>query len=293
MSAVSHSVKLGVIGGSGIYEMQGAKVVAEHRISTPFGDPSDPVIEAECDGRRAYFLPRHGKGHRLLPTEVNYRANIYALKTLGVSHVLAVSAVGIMNEKIQRGDMVVPSQIYDRTKGIRPSTFFGQGIVGHVSFADPFCAELRQLVIKSAKTNKATVHDGGTYVCMEGPVFSTRAESKHYRNTVDAAVIGMTAIPEAKLAREAEMCYGLLALATDYDCWHETEEEVSVEAVMKVLKANASVANAIVRETLRTLPEKSDCRCLSAAQYSIMTAPAVMPEQTKKNLAPLFGKYFL
>ena len=292
MSApASKPVKLGVIGGSGIYEMSGAKVVGEHHLETPFGSPSDPVVEAEVGGRRAFFLPRHGKGHRLLPSEVNYRANIYALKSLGVTNVMAVSAVGIMTEEIQRGDMVVPSQIYDRTKGQRAATFFGDGIVGHVSFADPFCKTQRTTMLASAKSCGAAVHDGGTYVCMEGPLFSTRAESNHYRNSIDAAVIGMTAIPEAKLAREAEMCYGLLALATDYDCWHETEEEVSVEAVMKVLKANATLANSIVRKVLETLPETTSCPCQTAAQYAIMTARNVIPAATKTKLNLLFGKY--
>lgn len=292
MASSENTVTLGVIGGSGIYEMQGAKIVKEHRITTPFGDPSDSIVEAEFAGRKAFFLPRHGKGHRLLPTEVNYRANIYALKTLGVNHLLAVSAVGIMTEKIARGDMVLPTQIYDRTKGMRANTFFGQGIVGHVSFAEPFCKDMQHLVAKNAKTCGARVHEGGTYICMEGPAFSTKAESMHYRKTIDAAVIGMTAIPEAKLAREAEMCYTLLALATDYDCWHETEEEVSIEAVLKVLKDNAALANRIVQETIQTLPKTSNCKCQSAAQYSILTAMAVVPEATKKNLAPLYGKYF-
>ena len=291
MPSTASQVKLGVIGGSSIYEMQDAKVLEEHRIATPFGDPSDVVIEAECEGRKAFFLPRHGRGHRHLPSEVNYRANIYALKTLGVTHVLAVSAVGIMTEKIGRGDMVVPSQIYDRTKGVRASTFFGQGVVGHVSFADPFCDDLRQIVIKTANASGAKVHDGGTYVCMEGPQFSTRAESQHYRKTIGPAVIGMTALPEAKLAREAEMCYSLLALATDYDCWHETEEEVSVEAVLKVLKTNASLANTIVRKTMTSLPATASCKCHSAAKYSIMTAKNLIPDQTRKNLEPLYGKY--
>ncbi|MES2745915.1 MAG: S-methyl-5'-thioadenosine phosphorylase, partial [Bdellovibrionota bacterium] len=221
--AVSLPVKLGIIGGSGIYQMPGVEFVAEHAIKTPFGEPSDKIIEGKLHGRTVYFLPRHGKGHRFTPSEVNYRANIYALKSLGVTHVLAVSAVGIMKEHIRPGDMVIPDQIFDRTKGKRAETFFGEGIVGHFEFADPFDLDMCKWIEKAAKSVTDRVHFGGSYVCMEGPAFSTRAESRHYRETLRPAVIGMTAIPEAKLAREAEMCYGMLALATDYDCWHEGE----------------------------------------------------------------------
>jgi 5'-methylthioadenosine phosphorylase len=284
--------KLGVIGGSGIYQMDGAKVVGEHDIETPFGKPSDPVIETDINGRRVFFIPRHGKGHRFTPSEVNYRANIYALKKLGVTHVLAVSAVGIMKEEIRPGDMVVPDQIFDRTKGVRASTFFGEGCVGHMTFADPFCGELRSIITGSAKANDAKVHDGGSYVCMEGPQFSTRAESHFYRKTLAPAVIGMTGLPEAKLAREAELCYAMLALATDYDCWHETEEDVSVEAVMAVLKANSELANRIVKKVSDSLPANSTCGCLSAAAMAIMTRHDLIPGKTKENLSLLYGKYF-
>ena len=289
---MSYSVKLGIIGGSGIYQMDGVKIVKEHHIRTPFGDPSDAVIEGSIDNKTVFFLPRHGRGHRWLPTEVNYRANLYALKSLGVSHVLAVSAVGIMKEEISPGDMVVPDQLFDRTRGQRASSFFGNGIVGHVSFADPFSAEMRQIILKAAKKNTARVHDGGTYVCMEGPLFSTRAESNFYRKTLAPAVIGMTAIPEAKLAREAEMAYGMLALATDYDCWHETEEDVSVEAVIAVLKANAELANTIVKEIVRILPATSNDPCLDAAKFAIMTARDKIPLQAKEDLRLLYGRYF-
>ena len=194
-------VRLGVIGGSGVYEMEGVEVIAEYDVDTPFGKPSDAIVHGRIGEREVFFLPRHGRGHRLLPSEVPYRANIHGLKQLGVTHVLAVSAVGIMKEHINPGEMVVPDQLFDRTKDVRPSTFFGDGIVGHVSMADPFCNELRQVVAKSARGSGATVHEGGTYVCMEGPQFSTRAESHFYRRAVDADIIGMTAIPEAKLAR--------------------------------------------------------------------------------------------
>jgi 5'-methylthioadenosine phosphorylase len=285
--------KLGIIGGSGVYQMAGVKIVREHEITTPFGKPSDPVMEAELHGRTVYFLPRHGKGHRFLPTEVPYAANIFAMKTLGVTHLMAVSAVGIMRDGINPGDMVIPDQLYDRTKGIRRSTFFGEGIAGHVTFADPFCDEMRAVIRESATAHTKNVHYGGAYVCMEGPQFSTRAESNHYRNTIAPAIIGMTAIPEAKLAREAEMCYGLLALATDYDCWKESkDEQVSVEAVMAVLKANSELANRIIAETAKRLPATTSCECLEAAKYAIMTNPEMIPAATKERLKPLYGRYF-
>jgi 5'-methylthioadenosine phosphorylase len=240
-------------------------------------------------------VPRHGKGHRYTPTEVPYRANIHALKQLGVTHVLAVSAVGIMRKDIRPGDMVVPDQIFDRTKGVRAASFFGDGVVGHVTFADPFCAQMNAVVAASAKkasASRVNVHVGGTYVCMEGPQFSTRAESHFYRKTLSPAVIGMTGLPEAKLAREAEMCYGMLALATDYDCWHETEEDVSVEAVLAVLKANAAVANATVKAAIAGLPATASCSCQTAAKMAIMTSAAHMPPRTKDKLAALYGHYF-
>lgn len=288
---MSESVVLGIIGGSGLYQMEGAETVAEHVLDTPFGKPSDAIVEARVSGRTAYFLPRHGKGHRLLPAEVPARANIHALKQLGVTHVLAVSACGIMREEIEPGDLVVPDQIFDRTRGSRPSTFFGEGIVGHLPFADPFCAELREIVIDSAQGADARVHAGGTYICMEGPLFSTRAESHFYRKTVDAAVIGMTALPEAKLAREAELCYAMLAMGTDYDCWHEEEEDVTIDQIIAVMKANGALANQIVAEVVAHLPERSDCACLSAAQYAIVTDRAMISAEAKERLRVLYGKY--
>jgi 5'-methylthioadenosine phosphorylase len=285
-------VQLGVIGGSGVYQMATVEIVQEHSIHTPFGEPSDKIVEAKLDGRSIFFLPRHGRGHRFLPSEVNYRANVYALKSLGVTHVLAVSAVGIMKEFIQPGEMVIPSQLYDRTKGLRASTFFGDGIAGHVEFADPFCPDLCSWIEKAARKYSEKVHVGGTYVCIEGPQFSTRAESFHYRETLQPSVIGMTAIPEAKLVREAEMAYGMLALATDYDCWHESEADVSVDAVLAVLKANSEKANSIIKELLSILPEKHESRTFEAARYSIITALDMIPAQKKKDLALLYGKYF-
>ena len=287
------SVKLGVIGGSGVYEMQGVDVVKEHAIETPFGDPSDTLVETSIEDRSVYFLPRHGRGHIHLPSEVPSRANIFALKTLGVTHVLAVSAVGIMQEQIAPGDMIVPDQIFDRTRGQRASTFFGKGIVGHVGFADPFCDELRQVVLEAGKEVAATVLEGGAYICMEGPQFSTRAESHFYRRTLNPTVIGMTALPEAKLAREAEMCYAMLAMGTDYDCWHEDEEDVTVEAVIAVLKQNAETANAIVKAAVGKLPETSGCACLDAARYAIITSPDRISDEVRERLAPLYGKYLV
>ena len=285
-------VRLGVMGGSGVYHMEGVEIIAEHRLATPFGAPSDAVVETRVGDQTVYFLPRHGRGHVLLPSEVPYRANIYALKQMGVTHLLAISAVGIMREAIKPGDMVVPDQIFDRTRGIRASTFFGEGIAGHVTFADPFCSELRDLLLAAAKNSGVTTHDGGTYICMEGPQFSTRAESHFYRREVNATVIGMTALPEAKLAREAEICYAMLAMGTDYDCWHEAEEDVSVEAVVAVLKANAEHANQIVCSLTAQLPRTSDCDCLNAAQFAIITSSDAISSAAKERLGLLYDKYW-
>ena len=285
-------VRLGVIGGSGVYQMEGADIVGEYDVETPFGRPSDRVIHARIDDRAVFFLPRHGRGHRIMPSQINSRANIHALKQFEVTHVLAVSAVGIMKEHIQPGEMVVPDQLFDRTKGIRPSTFFGDGIVGHVSMADPFCDDLRRLAVQAGRQCGATIHEGGTYVCMEGPQFSTRAESHFYRGAVDAAVIGMTAIPEASLAREAEMCYALLAMGTDYDCWHEEEADVSVDAVIEIVHQNAALGNEIVKSVAALLPPASDCACLQAARHAVITAPEAISDEAKERLSLLYGKYF-
>lgn len=287
-----HPAILGVIGGSGVYNMEGVHVIKEHRLTTPFGVPSEAVMEVEISGRSAFFISRHGRGHRHLPSDVPYRANIYALKQLGVTQILSVSAVGIMQEHIKPGDLIVPDQIFDRTKGIRPSSFFGEGCVGHVAFADPFCHGLSKIVGDAAEFCGAKIHRGGTYVCIEGPQFSTRAESQFYRTTLNPVVIGMTAIPEAKLAREAELCYSMLALATDYDCWHDSEEDVSVEAVLAVLKANSALANRVIARTAATAPQVASCSCQKCAQFAIMTDPAVIPPQTKERLQVLYGKYW-
>lgn len=288
---------LGIIGGSGVYKMEGLELIREHNVKTPYGSPSDVVMEVAFkspdtgETGTAYFIPRHGRGHVLTPSEVPYRANIYALKTLGVTHLLAVSAVGIMRESIKPGDMVIPDQIFDRTKGTRDSTFFGGGIVGHVPFADPFSGEMRDIIEKSARKVTDRLHLGGAYVCMEGPQFSTRSESLFYRETLKPSVIGMTGIPEAKLAREAEMCYGMLALATDYDCWHDEEDDVSVDAVLKVMQENASTANDIVKNLVVDFPAESSSPDLEAAKFAILTDRAKIPAEKIEELGPLYGKY--
>ena len=282
---------LGVIGGSGLYDLPGIQNVKELAVDTPFGSPSDVIITGEVNGKPVAFLPRHGKGHRFTPSEVNYRANIYALKKLGVSHILSVSAVGSLQEEFAPGTIVIPSQILDRTAGLRARTFFGNGIVGHMGFADPYCPEFQKTALASCQTEKIKTHLGGTYVCVEGPRFSTRAESHAFRSH-GAAIIGMTAMPEAALAREAEIPYCTLAFVTDYDCWKDHAEAVSVEAVMAVLKQNVDASKRIVKNILETLPLSSENPIFNAAQYAIMTAPNLIPHETKRALEPLFGKYW-
>ncbi|MDF1537168.1 MAG: S-methyl-5'-thioadenosine phosphorylase [bacterium] len=280
---------LGIIGGSGLYEMEGLTNITSVSMSTPFGDPSDEIITGTLGDITLAFLPRHGKGHRITPSEINYRANIYALKTLGVDSIIAVSAVGSMKEEIVPGDLVVPHQFIDRTRG-RASTFFGNGIAGHVAFADPVCHSLADIAAKGAASTGAKVHQGGTYICMEGPQFSTRAESNLYRSWgVD--VIGMTNIPEAKLAREAELCYATVALATDYDCWHETEEDVSVEAILQIMRKNVENARTAIAWAARNMVEKAPCGCSEALKFAIVTDRSAIPEETKKDLEPIIGKY--
>jgi len=280
---------LGIIGGSGLYEMEGLTGIESRQISTPFGNPSDDIITGVLNGVRMAFLPRHGKGHRILPSEINYRANIFALKALGVDTIISVSAVGSMKEEIKPGDMVVPFQFIDRTRG-RPSTFFGKGIVAHVAFADPVCHPLADILFTCVADDGEAVHRGGTYLCMEGPQFSTRAESLLYRSWgVD--IIGMTNIPEAKLAREAGVCYATLALATDYDCWHETEEDVSVEAILQVMHRNVEAARRVLVRVSRTISEKVPCGCSESLRFAIVTDPAAISEETKAELRPIIGKY--
>lgn len=282
---------LGVIGGSGLYDLPGLTNVQEHAIATPFGMPSDPIITGSLNGRPIAFLPRHGKGHRFTPSEVNYRANIFALKSLGVTHILSVSAVGSLQEQYAPGTVVIPNQILDKTTYMRERTFFGKGVVGHVSLADPYCPQMQKVVLAACRSEGVNVYHEATYVCVEGPRFSSRAESHSFRNE-GCGIIGMTAMPEASLAREAEIPYCTLAFVTDYDCWKEHEEAVSVDAVLAVLKKNVDASKRIVRNVLEGLPESSENPIFSAAQFALMTSPEVIPAETKRALWPLFGKYW-
>lgn len=282
-------IDVGVIGGSGLYEMEGLEVLEERRIDTPWGSPSDALVVGRLEGRKVAFLPRHGRGHRLLPSELNFRANLYALKVLGVEWILSVSAVGSLKLEYEPTHIVVPDQFYDRTRH-RVDTFFGDGLVGHVSFADPICERLAGWMAEGARAAGATVHLGGTYVCMEGPLFSTRAESEVYRS-FGFDVIGMTNLQEAKLAREAEMSYGTLAMVTDYDCWHEEEAEVSGMAVMEVIQQNVRTAQNAVRETVRRIPEGERSPYVGILAQSLITDPAAVPESTRRALEPIVGPY--
>ncbi len=283
-------VRIGVIGGSGLYQMAALAVAEERRLDTPFGAPSDPYVIGELEGRRVAFLPRHGRGHRLLPSELNYRANIYGFKLLGVEQLISVSAVGSMKLEYKPTDIVVPDQFYDRTRH-RVDTFFGNGLVAHVSLAKPICPRLIDIGVAAARAAGATVHRGGTYVNMEGPQFSTRAESEIYRSHgVD--VIGMTNLTEARLAREAEICYVSLSMVTDYDCWHETEEAVSGEGVMEVIGKNVIMSQEVVRQIVARLPEeRQGCPCPDALRHALITERSLIPEETLRSLAPLVGRY--
>jgi 5'-methylthioadenosine phosphorylase len=288
---VSASPRLGVIGGSGLYGFAGLKGVHEIAVDTPFGAPSDAVIVGELDGVAVAFLARHGRGHRLLPGDINYRANVYALKSLGVTRVLSASAVGSMKESIRPRDVVLPDQFIDRTY-TRASTFFGGGVAAHVAFADPVCPDVRAALASAARGAKARVHDGGTYLCMEGPAFSTRAESLLHR-TWGVDVIGMTNATEAKLAREAELCYATLALVTDYDCWHEAEEAVNVGTVIENLNANAALAAATIRAAVATLAARPErpCGCGDALSGAIISSPAAIGADVRARLGILLDKY--
>ena len=281
--------EIGVIGGSGLYEMEGLTSVTSVKVQTPFGEPSDEIIIGTLGGRKLAFLPRHGRGHRLLPTELNFRANIYALKSLGVSRIISVSAVGSMKEELAPGDIVIPDQFYDHTKH-RVSTFFGGGIAAHVGFADPICGTLAKALYEAGGKSCVKTIMGGTYLCMEGPQFSTRAESNIYRKWgVD--VIGMTNATEAKLAREAEICYATIALVTDYDCWHHSEEDVTIDAVLEIIKQNVGAAKAIIKAAVEALPADEACACHEALKYAIMTPADMIPEKQKRELGIIIGKY--
>lgn len=285
---VSMTEAIGIIGGSGLYEMEGFQSKKVHRLSTPFGKPSDAIIEGRLHKKPVFFLPRHGKGHRLLPSEINFRANIYALKKLGVRNVFSVSAVGSLQARFKPGHFVLVDQFIDRTKGIRASTFFGQGCVGHVALAQPICATLSRRVETASSEIPLTLHKTGTYVCMEGPAFSTRAESQT-NHLAGFSVIGMTNVPEAYLAREAGLCYCTIAMVTDYDSWNEHETEVSVETVVAVMKENVARAKQLVSKVISAFEDQAECSCRKASQHAIMTDPKLIPSKAKSALKLILG----
>ncbi|HEX8745866.1 MAG TPA: S-methyl-5'-thioadenosine phosphorylase [Pyrinomonadaceae bacterium] len=284
--------EIGIIGGSGLYQMPELKDIEEVSVDTPFGKPSDAFITGTLEGVRVAFLPRHGRGHKILPTELPFRANIYAMKTLGVERILSASAVGSLQEQYAPLDMVIPDQFFDRTRArAHESTFFGEGIVAHITFAHPVCAELGDVLEKACGATPARVHRGATYVCMEGPAFSTLAESNLYRKW-GMDIIGMTNLQEAKLAREAEICYATLALVTDYDCWHEEHDAVTVETVIDNLSKNVRNAQIIMKESVRELAARPrGCKCGSALKNAIFTAPDLWPEETMRRLDAIIKKY--
>jgi 5'-methylthioadenosine phosphorylase len=286
------AAKIGIIGGSGLYQMPELKDIDEIEVETPFGSPSDKFILGTLEGERVAFLPRHGRGHRFTPTEVPFRANIYGMKLLGVERILSASAVGSLQEKYAPLDMVIPDQFFDRTRArARESTFFGEGIVAHVTFAHPVCSRLGDTLERACQAVDVKVHRGGTYICMEGPAFSTVAESNVYRSW-GMDVIGMTNLQEAKLAREAEICYATLALVTDYDCWHPGHEAVTVEAVIEYLSRNVRNAQVIMRAAVKDLANSPrECKCGSALKNAIFTAPDLWPEATTRKLAAIISKY--
>jgi 5'-methylthioadenosine phosphorylase len=286
---MSDAITIGIIGGSGLYDIDELADRKERTIPTPFGEPSGPYILGTLRGRRVAFLARHGTGHRLLPGELNYRANIFGMKVLGVEFILSASAVGSLQERYVPQHLVIPDQFFDRTRG-RISTFFGRGLVAHVAFAHPVCRRLGSIAYESCKKVGATVHDGGTYVCMEGPQFSTLAESRLYRSW-GMDVIGMTNLQEAKLAREAEICYATIALVTDYDCWHPEHDSVTVDMIVQNLVANANRARQVIAEAVSRLPYERTCECARALEHAIITRPEHVPAQTKHDLAPIIGRY--
>jgi len=284
-----NSARIGVIGGSGLYQMEGLSDVREVRVDTPFGPPSDAIVIGTLEGERAAFLPRHGRGHRLMPGEVPSRANIYALKSLGVERLISISAVGSLREDFRPLDLVVPDQLIDRTRG-RASTFFGDGIVAHISFGDPFCPELRSLLHTAASRTGDKVHPSGTCVAMEGPAFSTRAESRMYQ-AWGADIIGMTALPEAKLAREAEICYATLACVTDYDCWRQSEAPVDVAMIVENLRRNVATAQEALRRLVPTIPAHRKCPCATSLAGAIITTPDHISRAARERLSLIAGKY--
>ena len=286
---MEHKADIGIIGGSGLYSMPGFEAHQEARLKTPFGEPSDAYIVGQLEGKRVAFLARHGRGHPLSPSELNFRANIFGMKMLGVDRIISLSAVGSLKEEHAPLDFVIPDQFFDRTRG-RISTFFGNGIVAHISFADPVCPQLASLVQSSAREVGINSKKGGTYLCMEGPAFSTRAESNLYRSW-GMDVIGMTNLQEAKLAREAEICYVTIAMVTDYDCWHEAHDAVTVDQIIDNLTKNAGNACKLVRHMVAGMPEEKTCKCGSALQHAILTDAGSIPAAIKENLRLLIGKY--
>jgi 5'-methylthioadenosine phosphorylase len=281
--------EIGIIGGSGLYAMPGLTSVREERVTTPFGDPSDVYVLGELEGRKVAFLARHGRGHKVLPSDLNFRANIYGFKKLGVERILSVSAVGSLKEEHKPTDFVIPDQFIDRTVR-RVSTFFGDGIVGHVAFGDPVCATVARTLAAACESEGQVGKAGGTYICMEGPQFSTRAESNLYRSW-GADVIGMTNLQEAKLAREAEICYATMAMVTDYDCWREGHDDVTIDQVVAVLNQNAANACKVVRAAVAAMPKERNCTCASALKYAILTSPDAISEEARERLDLLIGKY--
>ncbi len=291
MSIGSERAEIGIIGGSGLYEMEGCTDVREVAVETPFGPPSDHFMVGMLEGRRVAFLPRHARGHRILPHELNFQANIFAMKSLGVERILSVSAVGSLKEAYAPLHMVIPDQFVDRTTQ-RKSTFFGRGLVAHVAFAHPFCGTLSGVMAASCAEAGATHHVGGTYVCIEGPHFSTLAESQLYRSW-GMDIVGMTNLQEAKLAREAEICYSTLAMITDYDCWHPEHDSVTAEYIIANLGRNSATAKAVLKAAVRRIVPGGprECECASALKFALVTAPDLVPERVKKELAPIIGKY--
>ncbi len=281
---------IGVVGGSGLYEMDGFEGISTQVVRTPFGDPSDKVVTGTLGGRRVCFLPRHGVGHRLLPHEINHRANLWALRSLGVRWLISVTAVGSLREALVPRHIVVPDQLIDRTGTAAKHTFFGNGIAAHVGFADPYCGDLRENLLAAARSLGATVHDGGTYLCMNGPAFSTRAEANFHRQ-IGADIIGMTNGPEARLAREAEISAAALALVTDYDCWKEDEAAVEVETVIENLHANSAMAKRIIRDVVGRIPETPTSAPHRALETAIFTPREAWPQQTARDLAPILGRF--
>lgn len=291
MKEIKETIKTGIIGGSGLYHIQGVRIKDKITIETPFGVTSDKITLAEINGIPIAFLPRHGEHHTLLPSEIPSRANIWAMKSLGVEKILSISAVGSLHENIHPGDFVIPSQIIDRTYS-RNQSFFGNGIVGHITFAEPFCPSIQKGLINAIESKGIKLHIDQTIICMEGPAFSTKAESMLYRQW-DAGIIGMTVIPEAKLAREAEICYAMIAMVTDYDCWKENEESVSVEMVIKTMKNNQSNVNKILGDCIQAINKLDNtCQCNRAAENAIMTPKEYIPRQVKESLSIMYGKYW-